>query len=159
VFIGAFLLAAAFLWSQSGVTKEQLLDMPYAKVKTMLSNPQSTARLLTTLKKNGVVAMGGVPIKGREVTLKGELIGAECYLGHGMRGHEYAFCAKACVAEGSPVLFIADNGTTYLALPPKAGTPLPEKAYNDLGKSGVTVKAAEVDSHGFKALAIQSVED
>jgi hypothetical protein len=159
VFIGTFLVATAFLWSQNGMTKEQLLDMPYAKVKAMLSNPHSAARLKKAVEKDGVMLMGGIPIKGPEVTLKGELTGADCYLSAGVHGHEHAFCTKACVAHGGPVVFIAENGTTYLALPLKDGMPLPEKAYDDLGKPGLTVKAEELDSHGIHALAIQSVED
>jgi hypothetical protein len=157
--IGAFLFAAAFLWSQTRMTKQKLLDMPYAKVKAMLSNPHSARELKAAAKKDGVMVMGGTPISGPEVTLKGELTGADCYLSAGIRGHEHALCAKACVAHGGPVVFIGQNGTTYLALPAKDGIPLPQKAYNDLGKPGVTVKAAELDSHGIHALAIQSVED
>ncbi len=156
--IGTFLFAAAFLWAQSGMTKQQLLNMPYAKVKAMLSNPHSAAKLKAAVKKNGVMLMGGVPITGPEVTLKGELTGADCYLSAGVHGPEHSLCAKACVAHGGPVVFIGSNGTTYLVIPPRDGMPLPEKAYDDLGKPGVTVKGAELDSHGIHAIAIHSVE-
>lgn len=157
--IAAFLFATSFLLAQSNMTKQQLLNMPYSKVKSDLSNPHSAKELKAAVKKDDVILMGGTPIKGVEVTLIGELTGADCYLSAGLHGHDHALCAKACVAHGGPVVFIARNGTTYLALPPKDGMPLPEKAYNDLGKPGVTVKGAELDSHGIHALAVQSVED
>lgn len=108
--------------------------------------------------KNGVMLMGGQAMGGQPVTLRGELTGADCYLSSGEHGHGHAFCAKACVAHEGPIVFIAADGTVYLVLPPKDGMPYPTQVLNDLGRPSVTVKADRIDSHGIKALSVQSVK-
>jgi len=102
--------------------------------------------------------MGGVAVEGKEVTLKGELTGANCYLSRGIHGHDHALCAKACVAAGSPVIFIAQDGKVYTVLLAKDGTSLPEAALDDLGRPGVTIEGKLVSGHGQEALALESVK-
>ena len=97
--------------------------------------------------------MGGTP-----VTMTGELTGADCYLSTGDHGPKHAFCAKTCVSHGGPIVFLGSDGTTYLVLPPKDGTHYPMQVLNDLGKPGVTVQAHEINSHGIKALSVDSVQ-
>jgi hypothetical protein len=60
-------------------------------------------------KKNGVMLMGGMSMGGRQVTMKGELTGADCYLTTGDHGHEHALCAKACVSHGGPIVFFREQ--------------------------------------------------
>lgn len=97
--------------------------------------------------------MGGTP-----VTMTGELTGADCYLSTGDHGPKHALCAKTCVSHGGPIVFLGSDGTTYLVLPPKDGTHYPMQVLNDLGKPGVTVHAHEIDSHGIKALSVDSAQ-
>jgi hypothetical protein len=108
-------------------------------------------------KKDDVPLMGGVAIEGKEVTLKGELTGANCYLSRGIHGPNHALCAKACVAAGAPVIFLAQDGKVYTVLPAKDGTSLPEAALDDLGKPGVTVEGKLITGHGQEAIALESV--
>jgi hypothetical protein len=153
-------LAAIGLWAQQskkGMTKEDMLNMPYAKVKATLSNPATRAKALEMAKKNGVMLMGGIPVEGQSVTLKGELTDANCYLSKGEHGHEHALCAKACVNAGSPVVFLAQDGSVYMVLTPKDGRPLPGNALDELGQPGVTVQGKLVKAHGVQALAIEAV--
>lgn len=136
--------------------KMNMNDMPYAKVRAMLSNPAMKMKAMEMAKMNHVLLMAGQPVQGRAVTWKGELTGANCYLSQGLHGHNHALCAKACVAAGSPVIFIHD-GRVYSVLTAKDGMPLPQAAYDDLGVAGVTIQGQVVDAHGGHAIAVQSV--
>jgi hypothetical protein len=151
------LLLGGLMWAQE-TKNTDMNDIPYAKVKTMLATPASRAETMKMVKKNHVMLMGGQPINGQSVTLKGELTDADCYLSSGMHGHEHAMCAKACVAHGSPIIFLAENGSVYLVLTPKDGMPYPETLLNDLGRPGVTVVGNALDSYGIKAISIQSLK-
>ena len=64
----------------------------------------------------------------------------------------------ACVSHGEPVVFLGSHGTPRLVMPPKDGAHYPMQVLNDLGKPGVTVHAHEIDSHGIKALSVDSVQ-
>jgi hypothetical protein len=152
------LAVAAGLWAEQGSSHQDMNDWSYSKVKQMLSNPQSAKKTMMMVKENHVMLMGGMPMGGTAVTLKGELTGADCYLSSNEHGHKHAMCAKACVAHGGPIVFLGPNGATYLVLPPKDGATYPENVLDDLGKPGVTVHAHEIDSHGIKALSVDSVQ-
>ncbi len=161
ILILAILVAAATslgLLASQGSNSKDMNDWSYSKVKKLMSNPQTAKETAMMAKKNGVMLMGGMSVGGTAVTMKGELTGADCYLSTGDHGHSHAFCAMACVSHGGPIVFIAGNGTTYLVLPPKDGAHYPMQVLNDLGRSGVTVHAHEIDSHGIKALSVDSVQ-
>lgn len=143
-------------WPQ-GAKKMDMNETPYANVKAMLATPEGAAKARQMAKANGVMLMGGMPINGQAVTLKGELTGADCYLSGGLHGHEHALCSKACVAHGSPILFVAHGGGVYVVLTPKDGRPFPEDVLNALGKPSVTVQGNTLDSQGVKAISIHSV--
>lgn len=149
---------ASGLWATQSVKSQDMNNWPYAKVKRLMSNPHSAKRVVKMAKKNGVLLMAGWSMGGTPVTMKGELTGADCYLSAGKHGHHHALCAKACVSHGGPIVFLGRNGTTYLVLPPKDGAHYPEQVLNDLGEPGVTVHAHEIDSHGIKALSVDSVQ-
>lgn len=101
--------------------------------------------------------MGRHPINGQSVTLRGELTDAVCFLSEGLHGHDNV-CAKACVANGSPIVFLAESGTEYLVLMHRDGVPYPAACLNNLGRPGVTVVGNAFESHGIKAISIQSVK-
>jgi len=149
---------AVGLWAAQDTNHQDMNNWSYAKIKQMMSNPQTAKKVMMMAKKNHVMLMGGMSMSGTPVILKGELTGADCYLTSGDRGHDHALCAKACVSHGGPIVFIGGNGTTYLVLPPKDGAHYPEQVLNDLGTSGVTVHAHEINSHGIKALSVDSVQ-
>ncbi len=155
---GALLLAAILVWGQGNTGKStNMNNLPFAKVSSMLSTPAQAAKTEKMAKANGVTLMGGQPINGKAMTLTGELTGADCYLSQGLHEPSHAFCAKACVAHGSPIVFLANDGTVYVVLTPKDGVHYPEALLDDLGKPGVTVTANELESRGIKAISVQSV--
>jgi hypothetical protein len=156
------IVAATFfslgLLATQATSQKDMNDWSYSKVKKLMSNPQTAKKTGMMAKKNGVMLMGGMSMGGTPVTMKGELTGADCYLSTGDHGHSHAFCSKACVSHGGPIVFLGSNGTTYLVLPPKDGAHFPMQVLNDLGKPGVTVHAHEIDSHGIKSLSVDSVQ-
>jgi hypothetical protein len=129
-------------------------DMPFAKVKTMvgeLSKAQAMA------KQGNIDLLAGTLVKGKDVSLRGELTDANCYLSTGDHAYDHAFCAKFCVAAGSPIVFIADDGgKVYLVLTAKNGIPLPDSALNQLGIPGIVVKGKTLSAHGVDAIALES---
>jgi hypothetical protein len=131
-----------------------LNDMPFAKVKAMLadlSKAQSMAKL------GNIDFIAGTLVQGKDVSLRGELTDANCYLNTGDHDYDHAFCAKFCVAAGSPILFIADDGgKVYVVLTAKNGLPLPETALNKLGVPGIVVRGKVLSAHGIDALALES---
>lgn len=151
------IVAAAGVWAAQGTHHQDMNDWSYAKVKQMMSNPQTAKKVMMMAKRNHVMLMGGMSMGGRPVTMKGELTGADCYLSAGEHGQHHTLCAKACVSHGGPIVFLGSNKTTYLVLPPKDGAHYPAAVLNDLGTPGVTVYAHEIDSHGIKALSVDSV--
>jgi hypothetical protein len=154
----AAVAVTAGLWAAQGTSQKDMDDWPYSKVQQMMSHPQTAKKAMMMAKKNHVMLMGGMSMGGHPVTLQGELTGADCYLSTGDHGHDHALCAKACVSHGGPIVFIGNNGTTYLVLPPKDGAHYPEQVLDDLGKPGVTVQGHEIDSHGIKSLSVDSVQ-
>lgn len=157
VIVAASLLTTASLAAQGQMGNMDMNNLPYDSVRAMLSDPARRSQAMEMAKTHHVILMAGQPVEGRSVTLKGELTGANCYLSGGLRGHEHAMCAKACVSAGSPVVFIAEDGTVYGVLTGVNGMPLPKEAYDDLGRPGVTVRGKAVKSHGLNMIAIESV--
>lgn len=155
--IATGLFFGGLLWGQGLQKTTDLNNLSYAKVKQILSSPKEAAKLKKLVREEHVPLMGGHPIRGKHVTLKGELTGADCYLSVGLHGHHHALCAKACVAHGGPIVFLAQNGIVYLALPHADGTGFSTAALNDLGVPGVTVTGNEGESHGIRYLSIHSV--
>ena len=149
---------AVGLMAAQGTNQKNMNDWSYSKVKRLMSNPRTAKEVGMEAKKNHVLLMGGDSMGGTPVTMKGELTGADCYLSAGKHGHHHRLCSMACVSHGGPIVFLANNGTTYLVLPPKDGAQFPMQVLNDLGRPGVTIHAHEIDSHGIKALSVDSVQ-
>ena len=83
-----------------------LNSMSFAQVQQLGSNPTKAHRLA---KQGNIEFLGGQVLSGRSVILHGELTDANCYFGEHSHGYDHAFCAKLCVANGSPLLFVSDQ--------------------------------------------------
>ena len=96
--------------------------------------------------------------KGKEVTVKGEVVDLQCYLVHpeDSRGPDHAKCAKACITRGLPVGLLADNGTLYLLLGPGHDS-IKAQAAQYAGKN-VAVTGTQVEQNGVKALQIKKIQ-
>ena len=93
------------------------------------------------------------------VHLRGELTDANCYLGLHAHGYDHAFCSKLCVAAGSPLLFISDQGgQAYIVLTEKNGINLLEKVLDQIGVPGILLTGKAIEADGLHALALQGLE-
>jgi hypothetical protein len=131
-------------------------SMPFAKVQTFVSN---LARAQQMAKQGNIELDAGQMVNGKSVRLRGELSDANCYLSAHNHAYDHAFCAKLCVAAGSPVLFLPDKGDqVYLVLTPQNGVRLPENVLDKIGVPGVVVTGKTFEAEGLHALALQGLE-
>ena len=80
------------------------------------------------------------------------------YLGKRIHSYDHAFCAKACVAAGAPVLFLGDGGKVYVVLTTRNAVPLPAAILDKLGIPGVDVKGRVVRTDGIDGLVIEAIQ-
>src|SRR5436305_15348752 len=52
--------------------------------------------------------------KGKDVTMKGEIVDLACYLGHGASGAKHKDCAEMCIKGGAPMGLLTRDGKTIL---------------------------------------------
>jgi len=56
------------------------------------------------------------PLKGRPMTVVGEIIDYSCYLQVGKHGKKHRDCGQKCIRAGQPVGLLAKDGTIYLLM-------------------------------------------
>lgn len=109
-----------------------------------------------------MLAMAMAPFLGAsaadEVTLKGEPVDIQCYLG-GQRGAGHAACATTCANNGLPIGFVTkdEDGKEQMYLVMGANKK-PAKDYMaaHMGKM-VEAKGTVVEKNGLKILTVSSV--
>ena len=130
-------------------------DMPFARVEGMVGD---LGRAQAMAKQGNIDLFAAELAEGKDVSLRGELTDANCYLSNGSHAYDHAFCAKFCVAARSPILFISDDGgKVYLVLTLENGVRPSATELDKLGIPGVVVRARVLSVHGIEALAIASV--
>ncbi|SRR5258707_1472492 len=149
-FLAVLVLAAFQFGDNNGLN-----SMPYARVQRLVSDLPKAQKMAND---GNLELLAGQPVRGEPVTLRGELTDANCYPGTHTHAYDHAFCAKFCVAAGSPVLFISDQGgVAYVVLTARNGVPLPENILNLIGVPGIAVKGRTLDANGAKTLAVENV--
>jgi hypothetical protein len=58
----------------------------------------------------------GKPLKGKAVTVVGEIIDLSCYLQVGKHGDKHRDCGQKCIKAGQPVGLLAENGDVYMLM-------------------------------------------
>lgn len=130
--------------------------MPFARVQTFVSD---LARAQQMAKQGNIELEAGQAVDGKLVHLRGELTDANCYLGLHVHAYDHAFCAKLCVAAGSPVLFISDEGgQVYLVLTAQNATKLPDNVFDKLGVPGILLTGKVLEAEGLRAFALQGLD-
>ena len=130
-------------------------SMPFAQVQTFVSD---LARAQQMARQGNIELDAGLAVQGKVVHLRGELTDANCYLGLHAHAYDHAFCAKLCVAAGSPLLFIADQGgQVYIVLTAQNGIKLPEQVLDQMGVPGILLSGKILEADGFHAFAVQAV--
>jgi hypothetical protein len=135
--------------------RNELNGMPFAEVQPLVLDMAKPQRLA---KRGNVDLLVGQAEPGGAVNLRGEVTDANCYLGSHVHSYDHAFCAKLCVAAGSPLLFVRDQGgEIYLVLSEKNGIRLPENVLDRIGVPGIVVKGKVLEADGMRALAIEGL--
>jgi hypothetical protein len=105
-------------------------------------------------------AVDNVPLPGKEVTLKGEIVDLSCYLQLGKHGDKHASCGKKCIANGEPIGLVTKEGQVYLLMaeehdPRRDGQVSFRKAAGDNFAKVMTVTGTETSINGVKAVYVQ----
>lgn len=92
------------------------------------------------------------------MSLRGEFTDANCFLSTHAHAYDHAFCAKLCVAAGSPLVFVSDtDGKLYVVLTSQNAMRLPESILDQIGIPGLKVQGKVLRADGFQALAVDSL--
>ena len=105
-------------------------------------------------------SIDGKPVKGKAVSVVGEIIDLSCYLQVGKRGDKHRDCGQKCVRNGQPVGLLAEDGTVYLLVdeehdPRRDGLTAFRQAAVDMMAHVVTVNGTQTDVGGQKAIFVQ----
>ena len=105
-----------------------------------------------------ILAQHGHDAGGETVSLKGEVIGMQCYLTHpdNSRGEGHAKCARLCINKGLPIGFLDEDGTLYSLIGP--GHDSLKDRVADLAGQKVAITATPIERNGLKALQLKSIE-
>jgi hypothetical protein len=91
-----------------------------------------------------------------DVTLKGTVVDAHCYVTHGVHDAEHTACANACISRGVPAGFLAEDGTLYMLFGEK---PFSVKdQVKDLADVPIRLTGTPVVRAGIKGIQIKSIE-
>jgi len=58
----------------------------------------------------------GKPLKGKPVSMVGEIIDVSCYLQVGKRGDKHRECGQKCARNGQPVGLLTEDGSVFLLI-------------------------------------------
>ena len=103
-----------------------------------------------------VLAAFGQP-KGKNVTVKGEVVDLWCYLEGGDHGAKHKDCAVACAKAGKPIGIVDAKGNVYVAMGIKDHQPGREVLINKMAEN-VTVIGTLVKKGGTQVIYVTSVK-
>lgn len=105
-------------------------------------------------------AIDGKPVKGKAVTVVGEIVDLSCYLQVGKRGEKHIDCGRKCLKNGQPAGLLAADGTVYLLCdeehdPRRDGMTTFRAQAIELMAQIVTVNGTYTEVGGQKAIFVQ----
>lgn len=105
-------------------------------------------------------AIDGKPVKGKAVSVVGEIVDLSCYLQVGKRGEKHIDCGRKCVKNGQPVGLLAADGTVFLLCdeehdPRRDGMTEFRTQAVELMAQIVTVNGTYTEVGGQKAIFVQ----
>jgi hypothetical protein len=132
-----------------------LNSMPYAQVQQFVSDLPKAQHMAS---EGNIEMLAGQTPQGKALTLRGEITDANCFLAEHTHAYDHAFCAKLCVAAGSPLVFIPDQGgPIYVVLTGHNGVRIPDAVLNQIGVPGILFKGRVLESNGVSALALDGI--
>ncbi len=93
----------------------------------------------------------------KPVTMTGEIIDTDCYLGHGAMGEKHKACGVTCVASGTPMGLLTAKGDLYLLMPPHDNKDAYNKAKEWVGDKA-EVTGMMFERNGMKAMEVISAK-
>ena len=130
-------------------------SMPFSRVQALAPNLAEAQRMA---KQGNIEILAAQAVSGAAVRLRRELSDANCYLTKREHDYDHAFCAKLCVAAGSPFFIPDRDKKIYIVLLAKNVMRIPEAILNQIGVPGIVVNGNAISKNGIEALAIASVE-
>ena len=85
-------------------------DAPAAEAGTQAAEDQPWS---TTTMASSIM---GKPLKGKPVTMVGEVIDISCYLQVGKRGEKHRDCGQKCARNGQPVGLLTEDGSVFMLI-------------------------------------------
>jgi hypothetical protein len=132
-----------------------LNNMPFAQVQPLVSDLAKARQMANA---GNIELLAGQAAQGTEVSLRGELTDANCFLATHTHAYDHAFCAKLCVAAGSPLLFLPDDGgRPSVVLIGKNGVRLPDNVLDQIGVPGILIKARLLGPQDVPAIAVEGL--
>jgi hypothetical protein len=95
--------------------------------------------------------------KSKSVTMTGELVDTDCYIGHGAMGEKHKECAATCVASGTPMGLLTEKGVLYLLTPPHENKDGYNKAKEMVGTK-VEITGEPGERSGMKMIEVMAVK-
>src|SRR5882672_5884438 len=95
--------------------------------------------------------------KGKEVTVKGEVVDLWCYLEGGDHGAEHKDCATMCAKAGNPIGILDDKGNIYVVMGLKEHQAGKELLSDKMAET-VTVEGTLVKKGGVQVIYVKSVK-
>ena len=95
--------------------------------------------------------------KGKDVTVKGEVVDLWCYMDSGARGASHKSCAVTCAEAGNPIGIVDDKGDVYMVLGTEKHQVAKDMLINKMAET-VTVEGTLVKKGGLHALYVKTVK-
>lgn len=135
--------------------RHNLNSLPFDQVQPFLSNLAKARQLA---KQGNIELLAGNLVMGESVRLRGELSDGNCYFANHTHAYDHAFCAKLCVAAGSPLVFIShQRGQVYFVLTQRSGERMPNEILNSIGVPGITASGRVIMAGDTKTFAVESL--
>lgn len=136
--------------------KYNLNSMRFAEVSGLTTDLPKAQKLA---KEGNIELLAGQAVPGKDVRLRGELTDANCLLVRHAHAYDHAFCAKLCVAAGSPLIFLSDDGgQVYVVLTPKNAVRIADSILDRIGIPGTTVRGRIVSGNNLTSLAVEALD-
>lgn len=135
--------------------KYNLNKMRFSEVTRLASDLPKSEKLA---KEGNIELLVGKAVPGRPMQLRGELTDANCLLGSHEHAYDHAFCAKLCVAAGSPLVFLSDQGgQIYFVLTAKNGVKISDSILDKIVVPGVLVRGKLISAKNITGVAIDGI--
>ena len=136
--------------------RNNLNSMPFTEVASFASDLAKAQQLA---KQGNVEILAGRQVRGEFVRLRGELTDGNCYFESHVHAYDHAFCGKLCVAAGSPLVFIADQGgQVYLVLTARNAVRIGDEVLDVIGVPGIMIRGKLVAANQLKAFALEALD-